>query len=65
MEALAKHALRMAKQGDSKVIKSTTISNYYVYYFRQASFIFMLATRLEGRTNHMQNYLRVVADIFY
>lgn len=36
-----------------------------MYYFRQASFIFMLATQLQTRVPRMQTYLRVVADIFY
>lgn len=65
MEALLRHAVKIVKQGDSKVIKGTRIGNYQLYYFRQASFIFVLGTQVEGRVSRMHNYLRVVADIFY
>lgn len=41
------------------------IGNYVVYYFQQASFIFLLATKIETRVQRMQNYLRVIAEIFY
>lgn len=72
MESLLGLILKKIAKSSSKVIKSQIISSYHVFYFRQASFIFILATQSASvhtpynqKSERMQNYLRVVADIFY
>lgn len=44
MESLLNHILKKIQNLSSKIIRTMTIHTYSIYYFGQASFIFILAT---------------------
>lgn len=62
---IVKQTLRHSKDNGSKIINVLNVGPYFVYYFKQDSFTFILACFSNKRSNKMHNYLRIVADIFY
>ena len=68
----ASHLNRLTKQfvtrvegQESKLVRNMQMSEYCAYYFLQDPFTFLLIARNYERQARMQNYLRIVADIYY